>query len=306
MRAFYDGLQSIDNIQALIDSPERENDVLEYKGAAQKFGNTEKNEISKDVSAFANSNGGVIIFGVATDPSDKTKPSAIEGVNVTNIETFDRVVNSRIQPSIQGWQKKLIPPDNPRVMVVYVPQSEDPPHQNLADKKYYRRAGTESVPMEHDLVALHFGRRLGPILSLVCQPLTSSPIFASGTEFSDPLGLRVLMRNDGRRVGKYVEALLIFPSERVTGVQIKEGRADDISRLYPGRKAFQFTENLGVFHPGMNKSILELSFSISKDFLENQSSEPLFEWRVFSDEMNSRQGHVSLSDLGWIGLGSGA
>jgi len=56
-------------------------------------------------------------------------------------------------------------------MVVDIEGSEDPPHQNLADWRYYRRSGTESLPMEHDLVALLFGRRLGPILSVEFQTL---------------------------------------------------------------------------------------------------------------------------------------
>lgn len=164
MREFFDSLTSLDDINALIADAHHESETVEYKQASVPFSNTQKDEIVKDVSAMANSSGGTIIYGVATDPSVKTKPVRIEAIDVKNIESFSRVVNSSIQPRIEGIQQRAIPPDNPQVLVVYVPQSRKSPHQSSADKKYYHRSGIESIPMGHDLVELHFGRRLGPIL----------------------------------------------------------------------------------------------------------------------------------------------
>jgi predicted HTH transcriptional regulator len=144
VKAFFDSLEHIDHIQTLVDACERDTEWLEYKKASEPF--TDTNEISKDVSAFANSSGGVIIYGVSTDRQDKTKPVLIEGVHAKNRETFDRVVNSRIQPPIQGLQIKMIPQDSPQVTVVYVPPSDGAPHQNAGDHKYYRRAASSLSP----------------------------------------------------------------------------------------------------------------------------------------------------------------
>jgi len=82
------GLNKIEDIQALIEAPVRESQGLEYKTATKKFTDSEKGEISKDVSAMANSGGGTIIYGISTDPSDKTRPQAIEPIANVNIETF--------------------------------------------------------------------------------------------------------------------------------------------------------------------------------------------------------------------------
>src|SRR5687768_17274048 len=122
MREFFDSLTTIEKVQALIDTSERESDNLEYKRAERPFGNSEKDDIAKDVSSFANSGGGIIIYGVATDVTDRTKPLQIDGIDPVNIETFDRVVNTRIQPPVTGWQKRLIPQDRPKVMVILIPQ----------------------------------------------------------------------------------------------------------------------------------------------------------------------------------------
>jgi predicted HTH transcriptional regulator len=89
-------------------------------------------DVAKDVSAFANSGGGVIIYGVRTDV-DKTLPVAVEGIESRNIETFDRIVNAHIRPEIPGLQRRVLIRDNLTLMVVHVPQSDEAPHQSLTD-----------------------------------------------------------------------------------------------------------------------------------------------------------------------------
>ena len=58
----FDELTTIERVQALIDGGVRESQTLEYKTASAPFGDKEKNEVAKDVSAMANSGGGTIIF----------------------------------------------------------------------------------------------------------------------------------------------------------------------------------------------------------------------------------------------------
>lgn len=304
MRDFFEDLRTIDKIQSLIDGCERESEVLEYKRASVSFDERAKKEIAKDVSAMANSSGGVIVFGVGTDEDDKTKPTSIEGLSIKNIETFDRVINSRIQPPIRGLRKKVLPEGAPQAMVVYIPASEERPHQNVSDKKYYRRSGVESIPMEHDLVALQFGRRLGPFLSLKFQPLTRPSGFSGDPAFSNESLIRVLVENTGKRIGRFVEVILLFPDEQhIKNIRLISGKATNIDRLHPRRQARQFTENIGVFHPVVSKSILELGLVISQQLIAESQDEPFIEWTIFSDNMNPREGFITLRQLGWATMG---
>jgi predicted HTH transcriptional regulator len=141
MSEVFDALSSLNDIQGLIDSGVRESQTLEYKTIAGPFSDNDKVEIAKDVSAMANSGGGVIIYGVATDRTDKT-PTTVSAIHHQNVETFDRVVNSQVKPPVK-WSKKLFPTDAaPDVMGIDVHASSDPPHQSLHDKRYYRRSGT--------------------------------------------------------------------------------------------------------------------------------------------------------------------
>jgi hypothetical protein len=291
MQEFFDSLKSIADVNALIVDHHHESETVEYKTASVPFSNKEKDEIAKDVSAMANSGGGTIIYGVATESSVKTSPARIESIDVKNIETFSRVVNSNIQPRIEGIRLRALPPDSPQVLVVYVPQSRHSPHQSSVDKKYYHRSGIESIPMGHDLVELHFGRRLGPILKLVHKALT--PVeFSEGEAVSKEIKIRLSLFNAGQRIGRYVHVILTFPSKtHVLGLATGLGTWADIAELYDGDKQVrQFTESSGVFHPGIDKVILEARFSVTREFWETLAThEPIIHATIVADRMEPQQ-----------------
>lgn len=132
-----------------------ENLNLDYK-AAEGLGKSDgkKAEISKDVSAFANSAGGIIIYGIDefNDPTKKHLPEKINPVNRTEFtkEWLEQIINSNISPKISGL---IIHPitvgkteDNNVVYVVEIPQSNTA-HQ-AKDKRYYKRYNFESVAMD--------------------------------------------------------------------------------------------------------------------------------------------------------------
>ena len=267
MASLFDSLNDLADVKSLIEGSVRESEVLEYKTASKPFNDREKSELAKDASAMANSAGGVIIYGVSTDSTDKTKPVSIKPIDPHNVETFDRVLNSQIRPPLSGVRKKVIPAAHPQVMVVEVPGSENPPHQSLYDKKYYRRSGTESLPMEHDLIALLFGRMLGPILDLKFQTLQPITGFTGDDPRSNEGIVRVLIENLGRRVGRFVQVVLLFPPSPEVVVRVQSGNTTNIDNLYSGRQARQFSQDVSVFHPRMRVSILELGLAVGRDFV---------------------------------------
>jgi hypothetical protein len=289
----FDSLSTLQAVEALVAQGVRESAVVEYKAATTKFRNAE-HDIAKDVSAMANSSGGVILYGVTTDPEDKTLPVAIDGVHPANIETFDRIVNARIRPEIPGLEKRVLTGAK-TVMVVHVPQSDHAPHQSLQDFCYYRRAGTEALPMEHDLVALYFGRRQSPSLAMEVDVLTDmGPVTFDPAGYSDPISIRLLLVNRGKRAARDTKVILRFPDRSDFELQDRGGLTS-IDHLYEGQWACQ-QDVPGVVHPGLRVALGEVRFRVRSRWLtSNDESHPFMSWTLFADEMEPQADGATLT-----------
>ncbi|MBG0787929.1 MAG: ATP-binding protein [Anaerolineaceae bacterium] len=156
---------SISEINLLIDNQIQENIHLDYKSSAA-IDRKKVDEISKDVSAFANSDGGVIIYGVI---EKDYYPEAIDmGVEHSkyNREWIEQIINSNIAPRVDGIDIKQIPIDEFRSLyVLNIPKSYRGPHQ-AKDNKYYKRFNFQSVPME-DYEIRDISNRQSTILPLI-------------------------------------------------------------------------------------------------------------------------------------------
>jgi len=142
-----------EDVEELVKDGIEESLSLEYKSCGA-LGKTDekKKEISKDVSSFANSDGGVIIYGVKEyDQEDKKHlPERIEeGFDPADIskEWFEQVIISNIKPKIN----LLIYPiptgiNNKVIYVVDIPKGETA--YQAKDYRYYKRHNFQSVPME--------------------------------------------------------------------------------------------------------------------------------------------------------------
>src|SRR5689334_1495143 len=115
--------------QMIADGVE-ENLSLDYKRADSLAKNDgKKSEVTKDVSSFANSSGGLLIYGVAEfeDEARNHLPERLDPIRRTEIskEWLDQVIQS-IQPRIEGafiHPVTISEADNTVCYVVEVPQS---------------------------------------------------------------------------------------------------------------------------------------------------------------------------------------
>ncbi|MEH1846389.1 MAG: ATP-binding protein [Nostoc sp.] len=145
---------SEETILSMIKDKVQENLELDYKECAAIFPLTDKKkiEISKDVSAFANSAGGIIIYGVKENGHIPTEIDTGLNPNALSKERLEQIINSNIHPRINRLiikQIELITTNPGHVLyVVSIPQATTiAPHQ-AADKRYYKRFNFESVAME--------------------------------------------------------------------------------------------------------------------------------------------------------------
>jgi len=151
----------MDFIQSLISNGIEESINIDFKAAeALSKVDAKKKEISKDVSAFANSDGGIIVYGLNENNHKADSLSFIDG-NEFSKEWLEQVISSTIQRNIPNL--KIFPirnkgKINETIYVVQIPESFDAPHI-CKDKKFYKRYNFESVAMEEYEVRNLYGRK---------------------------------------------------------------------------------------------------------------------------------------------------
>jgi hypothetical protein len=105
-----------------------ESDALDWKRGLPDEKALAQSDAVKDIAAFANSGGGVLVFGVIEDRRRATGRVDVGGVSESYERTLRRVAVSGIQPPVLGLDVVRVGPAGNRALVVVVPQSIDVPH----------------------------------------------------------------------------------------------------------------------------------------------------------------------------------
>lgn len=205
------GIWDESRIRSLITNQVQESLTLEYKQSKALLGKTEvqKKELSKDVSAFANSSGGTIIYGIIEDkhfPLDTD--NGFDAAEVTK-EWLEQVLNSVIQPRIEGLiihQVALLSRGSGIFLyVITIPAATArAPHQ-AHDKRYYKRYNFSSAPMD-DYEIRDISRRAStPDLSIkfTMQSEKIQLQFRPDANISDPVTLDLMIENSSTEPALY-------------------------------------------------------------------------------------------------------
>lgn len=140
------------DLQTLITNQVTESLTLDYKAsAALQRTEGKKSELSKDISAFANSAGGLLVYGVVENGHIPKYIDDGFDPNEISKEWIELVINSRISRRIDGVVIYPVPLTRHRpgrlAYVISVPASTRAPHM-ASDNRFYKRFNFVSVPME--------------------------------------------------------------------------------------------------------------------------------------------------------------
>ena len=182
MTQFHDDDWWSKRLKQMLENQEPEDSHLEYKDKRRLLPTNKRrpDELSKDVSSFLNSDGGVLIYGVpeTNDPNVtggapvplNVSGSTGIGFNVGEIdkETIENLITSNIQPKPGPDQFQITEVKHGQriVFVVQVAVGIGEVWQ-AKDKRYYRRFHYKAEPMEHYEIGLVRARNIGPSLKLV-------------------------------------------------------------------------------------------------------------------------------------------
>lgn len=172
-----------------------------------KSGEVHMEKIQKEICAFLNSEGGLMIVGAPREMSipgmvkERSSFGEPRPSNINDPEVFTSKLLSGIVPEPVGMQLQQIRFSDGSVFLVEVPPSSFPPHQLFATGKYYLREGDVSRPAFHEEVERMFldSRKAYPDLRLEIQKkkdeVTLSLVFSNRSSVSvDKLNFRLEVR----------------------------------------------------------------------------------------------------------------
>lgn len=147
-----DSAWTLNRIEQLVRDKVPEDVRLDYKRSDSLNLDVQSNklELAKDVSAFANAGGGTIIYGVK-ESRDGIPDAIDDGVDILrlSIQRIEQIIYSNVQPPFGDVNVTFVDIAPGRALVVIdVRQSTaQAPHQANLDKKYYQRIGAKNEPM---------------------------------------------------------------------------------------------------------------------------------------------------------------
>ena len=236
------------DLENLIKDGVFENSILEYKqefvankpkeedtkrNSKKKLNLSEddKKELAKDISAMANSNGGVVIYGVTEEKNEDgyKVPTNLKPIPFIEMdkERLSRLIIATITPVIE-FEIDCIPSDSDTGSFYYIItiSKSMTAHQNVIDKCYYNRKGAISMKMEDCEIRDVMNRAKTPIINIeyelikkIVHPIRTGQGLAIASDIHEKMSdeisyeLHYWLVNNGHIYAKYVNYFLYVPLE---------------------------------------------------------------------------------------------
>ncbi len=294
--------QDLLNLQA---AGTQESLSLEYKQCdALQNSDVRKNELSKDVSAFANSAGGELIYGmIENDHLPAGVDVGFDLAGPIKREWIEQVIGSRIQPRIQGIVIRPIALSGANAgrfaFVLDIPQSHTA-HQAF-DKKYYKRRNFTVEPMEDYEIRDVFNRAKTPLL----VPRLRAPRTAGDGDQAE-YRIQLWLVNEGDVSARTIRIALGIPVDSVADnglghFQYSDGRNRRDGRNYAER-TFVYQKEQIIFPQqeiflgdwGITAPLLRVNGRTFERLREQRAE---IWWTIYADDMRRQEGQAAFIDL---------
>ncbi len=287
-------------LQNFITSEIEESLTLEYKAAeALDRNETKKKEITKDVSAMANSAGGMLIYGIAeyNDLDKRHLPERITPVDRRKYprEWVEQIIQA-IRPRIDGiviHSVNLSSGENDVAFVIEIPQSNTA-HQ-ASDHRYYKRFNFQAVPMEDY-----------EIRDVMFREQTPNIVLNFLIEINhETQNLVIQAQNNGSAFAQYVAVFLDAPVPILQTIEnklnVKDGgrfyrhRLTNLNQEYADA---QFKSNF----PLLRNMSMNWKIPLRENFDEFRAQDLGLKWKIYADNALPKEGKISLKEIEVVDL----
>lgn len=179
LREYFDSID-LDKIHEFLDDKQEEHLQLDFKEVGDSgMDKNDRKIFAKAMSGFANSNGGIIIWGVEACKQKGEEHDVACGLPMVKDATLllnklNEYTGTFASPIVEGVRHDAIiaTEEGAGFVKTLIPESLSGPHMSNSEKVYYKRSGDSFYKMEHFDVADMFGKRRKPELKLTLRKTT--------------------------------------------------------------------------------------------------------------------------------------
>ena len=261
----------------------------------------DKRNFSRALSGFANSDSGLIIWGIGAPGSGggvRTKHpiKPVKGF----AENLDSQISRAVNPNVNGVVNHVIFENEEKdlgYVATYIPRSQSAPHRAEYEglKQYYKRYGESFKICEHYELVYMFGRRHNPDLGVFWTMDVDLPYGAKHPDLI-PARLRLGITNQGRAIASHVCMRLRYRADSPYRLSY-EDQSDLIHYSQP-RQASKAHYTLitarallgMVVYPGDYTHFYSFAFQLTRSDLE-KGKLPKFEiyFDLFAEDFEGKQ-----------------
>lgn len=150
-----------EKVDELIAARTPESPTLEFKSTVPERSDKGRAEFLKDVSAFANAEGGTILYGIQEEKGEANKRSGLRLDDLdSEIRRLTQMLEAGIEPRLPSLTFQHLPSPDGDVLALHVPRSFDGPHRYHFNghTKFVQRMNTHVSELSFDQLRSAFSR----------------------------------------------------------------------------------------------------------------------------------------------------
>lgn len=205
---------NLSEIDRFISERQEENIYLEFKTTVHPNYNNnnrefDKKNISEVISGFANSDGGIVIWGVKAKENNKKQDIAYQKKPIKELTKFlnllNRLEGQAVTPIVSGIiHKKIEISTDEGFIKTYIPPSDLAPHMaNYSNKHYYKRSGDSFYICEHYDIMNLINRKRSPVLKFQISSLKLQKSGQRSGNIYYDLEFNIQIKNESKIIAKY-------------------------------------------------------------------------------------------------------
>lgn len=276
---------------------QEENLLLDFKtiNRADLTHADDKRNLAKALSGFANSSGGLVVWGIEARRNPNGIDCATGKREIDPLSMFvsrlNELTGSAASPIIEEVMHKSIssPVGDSGFAVTLVPESNSGPHMaKLGEDRYYKRSGDSFYKMEHFDLEDMFGRRKKPRLILSAKIAGRRP----------RITIYLSIQNVGRGTAKAPYLAFNVPAPfTVSDFGIDGNRNEGLPRLHHSQEHLihRYGANSGfAIHPGTVHEVAAINLGLNPREQDFPRGIMLIEYEITAEDTQVARSSISI------------